>query len=523
MLKRFSENSYLNTLIVAGAAIFTFFPTVENFFYLDEWGNLYEWTHGYPYVSAIFTVNIFRFLFDTFYLNSTGYFVAALTVYTASVVIFYLFVARLLNNKVLGLVAGLLYATSPIGITTTTMVWTYVAEGGYPLTVMLLMLLYLFWRYFTEKKKIYLIAGFFAFMLFNELEPRRAFMFFPILVLFDYMFNHVKKILSLGFIARTVALFALFVSYYKYDVSLTKIFATGKIIFSEAASTFDWHTKLILGRDSLTDPRPLITLTNILLAGPWIFISERLAGYVDLADINEIRFLVITTLVVVLSLIVVAWKVKREWGQILLFSLGWVHINVLGIYIFSSPGVSEAVHRTLSLAAPGYALFVTVSGAALYTFLTRRTKIADPTLKRIFIFAFLLILTGNFLATRSNFEKFNAFHSRPARAFFSDLKRYYPTLPENPLIYIDTPNDARTKYVLSRIYGGNNYGASATMAVFYPGRTKEDVVVARDLVTVEKFTGTDKAKIDRVFAFYFDSNGLRDTTSDIRKELQNKK
>lgn len=520
MLKKLANNTILHILLVATLTLFAFSPTLENFFYLDEWGNLYEWTHGYPYKYTLFTAHIFYSLFKTFSLNATGYFAAGLAVYTLSVIVFYLFVSRLLNNKVLGLVAGVLYATSPVGVSTTTMVWTYVAEGGYPLTVMLLVLLYLLLAYTQGRRSLHLFLLFFAFMFFLELMPRRSFLFLPILVLFDYLVNFKKSVMpNLGFVTRTAVLFALFIAYYKYDVSITKIFSTGRISFLESASVYDWQTKLMVAKEALADSRPLITLTNILLAGPWLFVSERLTGYVNLADVDHVRFVVIITLVVVISLVILAWKVKQKWGQLLLFSLGWIHINILGIYIFSSPGVNDTAHRTLSLTSPGYALFVTLAGASLYTFFASRLKKPSLTLRRVFIFVFLVVLAGNFLATRHTFEKFNKFHSRPARAFFSDLKRFYPTLPPNSLIYIQTTSNPQIKYQLSRIYGGNNYGSGSTIAVFYPEIKKEEILVVHNITEVEKFVGNDSTKINRVFGFYYDQTGLQDKTEEIRQKL----
>lgn len=515
------RNTYLHIIIVAIVAFFTFLPTLENFFYLDEWGNLYEWTHNYQYKFTVYTSHIFYILFKTFGLNATGHFASGLAVYILSVVIFYLFVSRLLKSKILGVIAGLFYATAPVGINTTTMVWTYIAEGGYLFTVMLLALLYLFLTYLQERKVLHLVLLFFAFMLFMEFMPRRTFMFLPILILFDYLVNFKKLVPNLGFVARAAGLFLGFIAYYKYDISLSKIFLTRGINFSE--STYDWQTKFELGKQSLTDAQPLITLSNILLAGPWLFISERLTGYVDLVDISEIGYVVYGTLFVTALLVILAWKVKREWGQLILFSLGWIHINILGIYIFSSPGVSDVAHRTLSLASPGYALFVTLAGATLYTFFARKNRKPSIKLKRIFIVLFIIFFVGNFLATRYTFEKFNNFHSRPAKDFFKDLKNYYPTLPANSLIYIDTPGDAQIKYKLSRIYGGSNYGSNATLAVFYPEITKEEIEVTRDFALVQKSVGTDQTQINRVFAFYYDKKGLSDITSDIRTQLKNKK
>src|SRR3989338_4807262 len=111
MLKRIFNNTPLNIIIVWAAAILTFLPTLKMYFFMDEWGNLYEWTHGYQYRYSVFPGEVFHFLFETFGLNATGYYAAGLVGYALSVVIFYLFVAKTLKNKLLGLIAGLVYAT----------------------------------------------------------------------------------------------------------------------------------------------------------------------------------------------------------------------------------------------------------------------------------------------------------------------------------------------------------------------------------------------------------------------------
>ena len=143
LLKIITQNTYAQAFIVVLVAVLAFLPTLEMFFYLDEWGALYDFTHG-KYSNQIFTTYNYYLLYKLFGLNATGYYAVGVLIYALSVVLFYIFASDLLKNKLFGLAAGLLYATSPVGTTTVTMIWTYVAEGGYPLTIMLLLLLYLF-------------------------------------------------------------------------------------------------------------------------------------------------------------------------------------------------------------------------------------------------------------------------------------------------------------------------------------------------------------------------------------------
>ncbi|TSC63959.1 MAG: hypothetical protein G01um101493_283 [Microgenomates group bacterium Gr01-1014_93] len=518
MLKNISENTFIHILLLIIVAIFTFFPALEMFFYLDEWGNLYEFTHG-NFKYSHFTTRIMHLLYRLFGIDATGWFGVGIVVFALSVVAFYFFVRLLLKNKVLALVAGLIYATTPVGTNTVTMIWTFVAEGGYPLNIALVVLLYTLLKYFQERKIFYYLFVVVAFMVFLELEPRRVFIFLPILILFDYLINFKKIIPNVGFMARAFSLVTGFVAYYKYDVSLSKIISTGSIVLADQTG-YDWQTKLRLGIESPFHIQPLVTLTNILLGGPWVFLSELLKEYINPSDVKQIYLLVVIVLFFAVALVVLAWKTKREWGLTALFSLGWIYLNIWSFYVFSSPGISDTAHRTLSIAAPAYALFMAISGFALYTFLKKRKSRFRKNLNSIFVLAFVFLLGVNFLATRYNFNKFNDFRSRPARAFFKDLKNFYPTLPANSLLYFQTPENPQIKYRLSRIYGGNNYGAGATIAVFYPELKKEEINVTREYKDVEKFVENDLAKIDRVFTFYFDEKGLSNKTVDIRSNLK---
>lgn len=530
MLKRLSQNTWIHILLLIVVSVFTFFPTLEMFFYLDEFGSLYDFTHDNFKGVTGFTMQIFYYLYRLFGINATGYYAAGTLVYAISVVVFYFFVRFLLKNRLMGLIAGLVYATSPIGTNTVFMIWTFICEGGYPLNIALISLLYLMLRNFREGKLVYYLLALLAFLLFLELEPRRAFLFFPIVVIFAYLIN-IKKFTSnlnilikehVLFIARVIPLFVGFVAYYKYNITLLSVLKTG-VINPTDSGTYDWQAKIKLATESVSDIQPHITATNILLSGPWIFASEKLKGYVDLADINQIYMLIVVTISLAIVSVILAWKVKREWGAISLFALAWIYVNILGIYIFSSPGVSETAHRTLSLASPGYALFITITAISLYTFLAKRMKKTPQKVNKVFFLAFVVFLVVNSFATRYNFDRFNNLRSKPAYAFFGELKRIYPTLPANSIVYIETPPNAQIKNRLGKIYGGNNYGAGATLAIFYPERTMNELDIVRDFVVVEKFVGGDTAKIDQVFSFFFDEKGLRDITSEVRSRLTKKK
>lgn len=520
-MKKFAENKIAHIVLVAVVAFVTFLPVLDMFFYLDEWGALYDFTHK-DYIYSMFTTNNYYILYSWFKLNAADYYFVGNLIYALSAVLFYIFISGVLKNKMLGLLAALLYATSPVGSNTATMIWTYVAEGGYPLTIMLLILLYLFWKYFNEKKLVYFVLAALGFLFFAELEPRRVFIFFPILFLFDYVLSNKRYIPTLGFIVRQAILFGSFVAYYRYDVTISKLVTTGKIVIAET-SPLDGGAKLDLGIQSLSHMKPLLTLTNVLLGGPWLLLSSHLTGYVDVFDVSQVYLLIIATLIVAIGLVVLAWRQKKEWGLLSLFALGWMHINILGIYIFSSPGISDTQHRTLSLAAPAYGLFFAVTGFALYTFLKKKKILAAKQLNRVFIILFLLLAGTNLAATHYNFNKFTSFHSKPAKAFFVSLKNYYPTLPVDSLIYIETPNSPAIKYQLSRVYGGSPYGAAASITAFYPEIKKEELKVVYKYGEVEDFIGKDKTKIDRVFTFYFDNSGLRNTTNEIRDQLKGKK
>ncbi len=515
MFKRIVNNTFVHVFIVSLVAVLTFLPTLQMFFYLDEFGSLYDFTHK-DYQYNLFTTNNLYLLYKLFGIDPTGYFAVGTAIFVLSVVVLYFFVSVLLKNKVLGLIAGLVYATAPVGTSTVVMIWTFVIEGGYPLTVALLVLLYLLLRYFREGKIYYYLLALVGFTIFLELEPRRVFLFLPIIVLFDYLM-HFKKIIipDIKFFVRQAPFLACFVAYYKYTVTLSGILATGRITFNDLGN-YDWHTKVLVAESSLSSIQPPTTLANILLGGPLVFLTE----YANLVNVKYTYSWVAIILSIAAALVILAFRTKRELGLLMLFSLGWIYINILGIYIFSSPGISDITHRTLSLSAPAYALFITLSGFTLYKFLKKRKNNLSKKLNNIFVFALVFFLGVNFMSTRYKFDKFNNFRSIPARAFFKDLKRFYPILPANSIVYIQTSGNPQVKHRLGRIYGGNNYGAGSTLAIFYPELTLKEIDLVRDYTDIEKFVGNDPSKIDHVFAFYYDEKGLSDITTDTRAGLR---
>ncbi len=516
IIKKFSENTRLHVLIVFFSAVITFFPTSKFFFYLDEWGALYEFTHK-PYQFGLFTTNNYYLLYKLFGLNAAGYYSAGILIYALSVVLFYFFARYLFKNKLMGLVAGLLYATTPVGTNTATMIWTYVAEGGYPMGIMLLLCLYSLLKYLRERKLIYFALSALGFAYFLDLEPRRVFLFVPILFLLDWSVSAKKFIPSAGFFVRQAVFLGIFIAYYNYDVTITEIVTKGQI--SVAHSTLGGDAKLDFGIQALTHIKPFVSLTNVLLGGPWILIAPSLNGYVDIFNPEHMHSLAIFTTAVALGLIVLSFKVKREWGFLNLFALGWVYSNVMGFYIFSSPGVSDTVHRTLSIAAPGYALFFTISGFSLYTFFKQKKWKSGKFFNRAFLFLLVAFTGINMLASHYNFNKQIVFQGIPAKNFFKNLKSWYPTLPKNSIIYIDTPRDVHIRYQLSRIYGGNPYGNASSIAAFYPEIKKEELLVLTNFVEVENLVEKDPSYVDRVFGFYFDKTGLQNKTEEIRQKL----
>ena len=72
---------------------------------------------------------------------------------------------------------------------------------------------------------------------------------------------------------------------------------------------------------------------------------------------------------------------------------------------------------------------------------------------------------------------------------------------------------------LYNIYKGNSFGAGGTLSIFY-GHTYKELDLADNYEDVQKFAGSNSAKIDHVFAFYYDKNGLSDITVKTRSHLK---
>src|SRR5688500_1098682 len=98
MLKNFTQRTLLHIIILIFIAVLTFLPTLEMVFYLDEWGNMYDFTHK-EYTFTVFTAHTFYTLFQLFGTDATGYFAVGLYFFVLSVLALYFFVSSLLKNR----------------------------------------------------------------------------------------------------------------------------------------------------------------------------------------------------------------------------------------------------------------------------------------------------------------------------------------------------------------------------------------------------------------------------------------
>ncbi|MDP3941268.1 MAG: hypothetical protein Q8Q49_03065 [bacterium] len=516
-IKKATENSLLNCAIIVFFAFLTFIPTLFMFFYADDFAYLYKLSQGesflFPYQHSASFIKPFYLLFG---LNPLGYFVTGVFMLALSAVVLYLFASRLLRSKRLGLLAGIICATTPVGIDTVFQIGTFI--NGYITTIGLLVLLILLHRSVSEKKTLFYVIALLSYVLFLELKPVRVFLFVPVLAVFDYVMHGKHVLPDRQFLKRQVPFALLFILYFEMRSFVVPTHATLR----------QMPTMLQAVKDTISaffDMQPFIALANVLTGAPLVFlantfaISTKSGIVVSLETVGHPYIWTALTLLVALGSIVLTWQVKREWGKLQLFCVLWIYITILGFYVFSSPGVSETTARTVTQASPAYAVFFTLAGFALFTYLKAKKYVSRKALSRFFVFCMIAVVAVNIFATWFHLNRFNELRSRHAYAFFHDLKQYYPSVPVDSLLYIKI---AEKPYIQSRFYNiikDGFYGGRAGFAVFY-GYAWDEINYTREYSEVLKFVGKDPKKIDRVFAFSFDDQGLSDMTTKVRTELK---
>lgn len=518
MVNKYLQNTFFHLILLTVVSFLTFIPVLRMYFYSDDYGDLYTLTHGGmryndSWLSPDFRNHLIQFLYNFFGLEPIGYYIVGVAVFITTVILFYFFARNLFQNKLLGLVSGLIYATTLVGVDTVFMITTFYVESGYPVTLTLLILLFLLLKFFQQKLILYYILTAMLLHVFLSLQPKRGFLLMPVIHLFDYLINAKKFLPSFGTFLRQIPLFIIFLYAYAQVPSIID-FLNGDFVIK--SSTIDVDAKIETLLKGFLDIRPLYSLVNVILNVPLALINYQ---NVDISILDHGSFWTILTVFFILILVILAWRLDKLWGKSLLFSLAWIYFNILGFYVFSSPGISEATNRTVTLSAPGYALFMTVLGLVVYSYAKKILGKRLANFGKIFNLIVILFLILSFGITFFHFEDFNQRRTKYTRVFFDDLKGYYPEIPANSRFYIE-PKNTHYKSRLYNIYKGNSYGVGGTLAIYY-GHTYKDLDLFHDYEEVQGFVGKDIKLIDHVFAFYYDENGLTDITYDIRSSLEN--
>lgn len=498
-IKTVLNRTFLHIAVIVIATFFLHMEVFEFFFIRDDFALLYELQNGltfsYPYhllpliYKPVFLIaGIEPFLY---------YFAGVLSVVVFAIVI-YFFGKLIFGKKNIALILAIVAAASPIGINSNqqaiVFLYNYLATTALLLTMITL-------NFFIKSKKIYYyVASIFIFILTLEFFPSRAFYYFIILFLFDFLIAKVIKESLLTSIKRNAIYFLLTIEYFLIRAPYFNQSANNRQITEnklwEHASNLQTYFKAFVG------------LLNTFFGGVLTLITPE-------SSLDSSRYLLL--FIIIFGLIVAFVILSRikdkssNYKMLFLFSLLWIYVNNLGIAVINQPGVPAVYSRTLTFILPAYALLI----VCLFEIIRNHLK------KKYFAVIILsLIVTINIYSMQKVYRELNEQRSQYAYDFYSTLLKIQPRLPENAIIYLDTPTDLYEAYQLTDIYRVGYYGGQTSFAVAY-GINHDKLKLATEPNELESLIKNNE-DIEKIYAFSYKEYKLLNITEKVRSELREK-
>lgn len=518
-------------------SIFSFLSlheTLNMFFIGDDFGFVYRLkNHGVYTWPQHHLVNMYRPLYDLFGIEPSGYFAVGLLFFIISAVLFYFLARSIFSNNFYALAAGLIYATAPTGIESVEMMVVYLATY-YALALFSLILIF-FIKFLRTGRILFFILSSVILSFSFETVTYRAFLFpivmFPLgLFFWDRKKLQIKKLaISYGIIIILFLFFYLFRVFLfqwnsnftslKTNLDLNYVMIAWKSFQSRFISQFPGNNyfsgffEYLFGSMYASPIRalyPIIGTINIIFTIPSGKVIPLLHIPLSLAVILFSVFLL---------------KKKKKIGSfninIYFASLAFIFFAVLAYFLPYTRNLMPAKDHYATYTLPGYALFFTSVFIVLINLLNKQ-KITF--LKLIPYLVLLLLIFINLKSNRNDLTEYNrrVFYVRP---FFEQIKELQPTLPSNPIIYIQPvvnadDDPAEAKWRLYDIWHGGIKGPNIIFGLLYNNVKVDETIAASTREAIEDVVKKDPKLIDLVYSFDYDLNGLHPTTDKVRKKLQ---
>lgn len=208
-------------------------------------------------------------------------------------------------------------------------------------------------------------------------------------------------------------------------------------------------------------------------------------------------------LLIFMTIIFCIWKKQNNMARLILFGIVLIFGHYIG-YFIGIPSYSYLIttDRYLTPSTVGTAVLL---GGLFYLSYFRKKHL-------FFVFTFIysayLILAMNVTIYRVVNEI-----SNPTKKLYADIQKITPSLPENPVLYLDFENDPNLEYQV------NSSFPPTAFALFYkqPNRVPGVRTFGEYLYKVKN----GEISIDNLASYYISSRGVVETSSLIKKLLKN--
>lgn len=491
--------------------------TMESYFWIDDNALIYKLQHlneniGY-WGKGIFGEGPYRHIVDQFILfypffriNPQPYFFVGLVLYFTAAVTLYFFVHHLTKKRSIALISSIIFGTGFIGLESILGITnSWQTSRG---IIMALITFWLYFKYLKNQKFIYYFLSLILFFFSLDTVFIRAHGLIIALIFFDIVYSEswigIQSIIKL--LVRIAPFLIVYYTIYLSSLGYVQDLGLWKL-FKDALETGKYYLLTI----------PIQDLGNL-------FIPDKLSVFIDmflykyfhlpLPDEFSLGSLASGFLFIFANLFLLLKFYKKEnlIVKLLVFSFVWTCANFVGFYARESTHTLWSTHRYFSYSFIGVSIFW-----GCFFYFLNKTKFSKITT----LFLVFIVFLFSFLSIKHQYI-FNNDRNIPAKQLFKEFKASIPSMQKGSIVYFNIENDP----LVSKRYGGffgGMFSEGANYAIYYEGIDyMNDFLITYDFNDVTKNLKENKVSLDKVYSFYYDAKGLKNTTLDTRRLLLKK-
>ena len=470
------------------------------------------------------------------------YYVLILIFYYISTLCVYFLFSKLFSPA-LGKISAFLFAAGYIS--SEGFFWLANSMLSHMSILSITLIIFLYYLYFSKKKVFYYLLTILFFWLSTFFVPLRTFYFVAIVLAFELIYSGSKKLLkSLIFsLLRFLPFLAIFHYYFTSSLDSRALSVKDYIIsviggefyktfnfFSSISNLFipdnyiSYIFSLGLPRVEIAaiiflivlyyvlfngkKKRVILTLISSILSLAWFFVARRIFNSSLLSTSREKLFIVFLGGIVFYILFLLYFLIEDNKKKLYLFLSIFFLVSISTYAAYEPTAFFGTTHRYFT---NSFFAIVGILGLVYLYFRKRKDLFGKFGSYAILIWGLLNI--ANSVKYQNTILKTR---SIPVANFYKQLKEYLPEIHKGDVLYFDVNRDAQ------------NYFTSAFSVSSMPETTavawrydvdRYDFEMYTDFDELASALEKDRKKIDSLYTFYYDKNGLTQTTAKTRNLL----